>query len=123
MFSIFFRFYFDLCISDNIEQKVCYFRVVSARKTTIRLLNIPRQTVSDAICRFKELGNDSRRPERGRKRNISTSRNRKAIKKRFQRNPRVSLKQIARDMGISDRLVRRIAKTELGLKPYKLRKV
>ncbi|GFY33536.1 uncharacterized protein TNCV_4538701 [Trichonephila clavipes] len=26
-------------------------------------------------------------------------------------------------MGISDRLVRRIAKTELGLKPYKLRKV
>ncbi|GFW42432.1 hypothetical protein TNCV_240291 [Trichonephila clavipes] len=33
------------------------------------------------------------------------------------------MRQIARDMGISDRLVRRIAKAKLGLKPYKLRKV
>ncbi|GFV93599.1 DDE_3 domain-containing protein [Trichonephila clavipes] len=30
---------------------------------------------------------------------------------------------MARDMGISDRSVRQIAKTELGLKLYKLRKV
>ncbi|GFT37924.1 uncharacterized protein TNCV_774481 [Trichonephila clavipes] len=33
------------------------------------------------------------------------------------------MRQIARDIRISDRLVRRIAKTKLGLKPYKLRKV
>ncbi|GFY21917.1 uncharacterized protein TNCV_3295611 [Trichonephila clavipes] len=33
------------------------------------------------------------------------------------------MRQIARDVGISDRLVRRIAKTDHGLKPYKLRKV
>ncbi|GFW88658.1 hypothetical protein TNCV_2833191 [Trichonephila clavipes] len=59
---------FDLCVFDNVEQKVCYFRVVSARETTVRLLNVPRQTVFDAICRFKELGNDGRRPESGRKR-------------------------------------------------------
>ncbi|GFX39116.1 hypothetical protein TNCV_359301 [Trichonephila clavipes] len=45
------------CVFDNVEQKVCYFRVVSARKTTVRLLNVPRQTVSDEICRFKDLGN------------------------------------------------------------------
>ncbi|GFV56584.1 uncharacterized protein TNCV_1803931 [Trichonephila clavipes] len=44
-----------------VEQKVCYFRVVSARKTTVRLLNAPRQT-SNAICCFKELVNDNRRP-------------------------------------------------------------
>ncbi|GFV96387.1 hypothetical protein TNCV_2869651 [Trichonephila clavipes] len=40
-------------------------------------------------------------------------------KSEFQRNPRVSMRQIARDMGISDRSVKRIAKTELGLKLYK----
>ncbi|GFX61100.1 uncharacterized protein TNCV_4564961 [Trichonephila clavipes] len=33
------------------------------------------------------------------------------------------MRQIASDMGISDRSVKRIAKTELGLKSYKLRKV
>ncbi|GFS73923.1 DDE_3 domain-containing protein [Trichonephila clavipes] len=48
---------------------------------------------------------------------------RELVTKRVQRNPRVSKKQIARDMGISDISVKRIAKTELGLKPYKLRKV
>ncbi|GFX73436.1 DDE_3 domain-containing protein [Trichonephila clavipes] len=73
------------------------------------------QTVSDAICRFKELGNDSRRPGSGQKLTINTSRNR--------RNPRVSMRQIACDMGIIDRSVMRIAKTELGLKPYTLRNV
>ncbi|GFY14273.1 uncharacterized protein TNCV_3614611 [Trichonephila clavipes] len=107
----------------NKEKKVCYFRVVSARKTTVRLLNVPRQTVSDTICRFKEFGNDGRRPGIGQKRTINTSKNRKAIEKRVQRNPRVSMRQITRGMGISDRSVRQIAKMKLGLKPYKLRKV
>ncbi|GFW88993.1 paired domain-containing protein [Trichonephila clavipes] len=79
--------------------------------------------VSDAICRFKELDNDDRRLGSGRKRTVNTSKNHKAIEKRIQRNPRVSMRQTARDMGISDRSVRRIAKTELGQKPYKLRKV
>ncbi|GFV81829.1 hypothetical protein TNCV_1057181 [Trichonephila clavipes] len=32
------------------------------------------------------------------------------------------MRHIARYMGISDKSVRRIAKTELGMKPYKLRK-
>ncbi|GFU76421.1 paired domain-containing protein [Trichonephila clavipes] len=85
----------------------------------VRLLNVPIQTVSDAICRFKELGNDGRS---GRKRNVNTSRNGKAIEKRAQRNPRVSMRQFDRDTGISDRSVRRIAKTQLGLKTYKSRK-
>ncbi|GFT14377.1 hypothetical protein TNCV_4003701 [Trichonephila clavipes] len=59
----------------------------------------------------------------GRKRTVNTSRNRKAVEKRVQRNPRVSMKPIARNKGISDISVRLIAKKDLGLKPYKLRKV
>ncbi|GFX77749.1 uncharacterized protein TNCV_1106661 [Trichonephila clavipes] len=121
IFGVFTTFYFDLCVFDNVEQKVCYFRVVSAKKTTVHLLNISRQTVSDAIRRIEELGNDGRRPGSGRKCTVNTSRNHKAIEKRVQRNPKVSMKQIACDMGISGRSVRRIAKKEL--KPYKLRKV
>ncbi|GFU18362.1 DDE_3 domain-containing protein [Trichonephila clavipes] len=70
---------------------------------TVRLLNVPRQIVSDAICRFKELGNDGRCPESGRKRTESTSKNPKVIEKLAWRNPRLSMRQIARDIGISDR--------------------
>ncbi|GFX54573.1 hypothetical protein TNCV_792601 [Trichonephila clavipes] len=87
---MFLSFYFDFCVFDNVEQKVCYFRVVSARKTTARLLNVPRETVSVAICRFKELGNDGRRPGSGRKCTVNTSRNCNTIEKRVQRNPRVT---------------------------------
>ncbi|GFW71467.1 uncharacterized protein TNCV_3459931 [Trichonephila clavipes] len=86
-------------------------------KTTACLLNVPRQIVSDAICRFKELDRDVRRPGIGRKRTVNPSKN----YKRVLRNPRFSMRQIARDMVIIDRSVRRIAKTELGLKHYKLR--
>ncbi|GFW91682.1 DDE_3 domain-containing protein [Trichonephila clavipes] len=40
-----------------------------------RLLNVARQTVSDVICRFKELSNDDRRQGRERKRTANTLRN------------------------------------------------
>ncbi|GFW33410.1 hypothetical protein TNCV_2795771 [Trichonephila clavipes] len=43
--------------------------------------NVPRQTVSFVICRFKELGNDGRRPESERKGTVNSSRNCKAIEK------------------------------------------
>ncbi|GFX30256.1 uncharacterized protein TNCV_1963631 [Trichonephila clavipes] len=79
-------------------------RVVSARKTTVGLLSVPRQTVSDAIWGFKELGNDDRRAGSRRKRTVNIAKNRKAIEKRVQRNLRVSMRHIALDMGISDRL-------------------
>jgi len=45
------------------------------------------------------------------------------IWQRLQRNPRRSARKIARDMGILPRSVRRILKTKLHTKPYKLRKV
>ncbi|GFX49943.1 nose resistant to fluoxetine protein 6 [Trichonephila clavipes] len=75
--SLFFvlSFYFDLNVFDYVEQKISYFRVVSARKMTVRLLNVPQQTVSDAICRFKELDNDGRRSGSGLKRTVHNSQN------------------------------------------------
>ncbi|GFU82782.1 uncharacterized protein TNCV_265791 [Trichonephila clavipes] len=86
----------------------------------IRLLNIPRQIVHDAIRRFKALDNDDRRPGSDRKPTVNPSRNPKSIENLVQKNPKVSMRQIARDIGISERLVTRISKMEIGLKPYKL---
>ncbi|GFW50501.1 hypothetical protein TNCV_2888041 [Trichonephila clavipes] len=62
-----------------------------------------------------------------RNRTVSTSRNRKGIEKRVQRNPRVPTRPIAPDREISDRSVKRekvlIAKTELGLKALQVAKI
>ena len=53
---------------------------------------------------------------------MNMSRNRKTIKKRVGRNPRVSMRKIARETGIPRESVRLIAKNELGLKAFKLQK-
>lgn len=87
-----------------------------------KALGVARSLVSRAVKRFRELGHDGDRRGRGRKRNVNSFRNRNIIKKRVDRNPRVSLRKIARETGISRESVRRIAKTELKLRPYKLTK-
>ncbi|GFT19315.1 paired domain-containing protein [Trichonephila clavipes] len=76
----------------------------------VYLLNVPRQTVSDTICRFREFGNDGRLPGSGRKRTVNILRDRNV--KRVQRNQRVSMRQIAHDIGISDILIKQIAWTK-----------
>ncbi|UYV67198.1 hypothetical protein LAZ67_4004360 [Cordylochernes scorpioides] len=55
------------------------------------------KTVSKAIRRFNELGHEGDRAGRGRKRTA----NLEIIKKRIQRNSRVSMRKIARETGIS----------------------
>jgi ''Paired box'' domain. len=99
------------------------FRQGKRQCEIVRLLNVPRQTVSDAINRFKELGHDGRRPGSGRKRTVNTSANRQIIRKRVRRNSKVSMRKIARETGMGRESVRQMAKRELGLKPYKLQKV
>ncbi|UYV81203.1 hypothetical protein LAZ67_20000324 [Cordylochernes scorpioides] len=80
---------------------------------------VVQQTVSKAIHRFNELGREGDRAGRGRK----LTANRKIIKKRLQRNSRVSVRKNARETGKSNSSVHRIAKKELNLKAYKLQKV
>ena len=59
----------------------------------------------------------------GRPRSANNSRNRKIIKMRVKRNPKSSMRKVARETGLNREAVRRIAKNELGIKAYKLQKV
>ncbi|XP_054715384.1 uncharacterized protein LOC129224863 [Uloborus diversus] len=99
------------------------FRQGKRQCEIVRLLGVGKDLVSKAFKQYKKLGHDGRRPGSVRKRTVNTSANRKIIKKRVQRNPRVSMRKIAHETGISDRSVHRIAKEELNLKAYKLQKV
>ncbi|GFU93237.1 uncharacterized protein TNCV_4217631 [Trichonephila clavipes] len=82
------------------------------------ILELFYQGKRDSVCcnlPFQRACNDGQRAGSGRKLTVNFSRSHKAFEKRVQKNPRVSMKQIAYDMGISDILVKRIVKTELGL--------
>ncbi|VDO74742.1 unnamed protein product [Heligmosomoides polygyrus] len=89
----------------------------------VRLFGVAQTTVAKAIIRYKVLGHEGDRPGRGRKRTVNTFRMRKIIKKRVDRNPKTSMRKIARDIAVSPSSVHRIAKDELGLKPYRTQKV
>ncbi|KAL7737264.1 hypothetical protein ACLKA6_012888 [Drosophila palustris] len=99
------------------------FRQGNRQCEIVRLLDVPRQTVSKAIRRFNQLGHEGDRPGRGRKSTVNNSANRQIIRKRVKRNPRFSMRKIARETGIKRESVRQMAKKHLGLKPYKLQKV
>lgn len=99
------------------------FRSGKRQSEIVRLLGISKSTVSDAVLRYKELGHDGDRPGRGRKRTANTSKNRSIVKKRVGRNCKVSMRKIAREIGMNRESMRKIAICELGLKPYKSQKV
>lgn len=70
----------------------------------------PRRTASVAINRIKELGRDCRHPGRRRNYTISSSSNRRLIKKGVQQNSRVTMWKFTREIGISYRSVRQMGK-------------
>nr|CAD2146397.1 unnamed protein product [Meloidogyne enterolobii] len=96
------------------------------KKNSVRkissLLDVPKSTVQDTIKKFCNHGTTKNLQKSGRPRSVSTSKNIKMIKMRVHRNSRLSMRKVARETGISGTTVRRIAKNELGLKPYKLQK-
>ncbi len=59
----------------------------------------------------------------GRRRFVRTASMVKRVRERIRRHPQRSARRMACQLGISDGLLRRIIKEDLGLKPYKKRKV
>lgn len=86
-----------------------------------RLL-IPRTTVFNNLKRFKETGTMDDRPRSGRPKTATSNRIVKVIREKIRRDPRRSMRKMAADAGISEKSVRRICKTRLNLRPYKIQK-
>ena len=64
-------------------------------------LNIPRNTVYDAIKRYKELGSLEDRPRSGRPVTVATIANKEKIRKKISRNPQRSMRAMAKAMKIN----------------------
>ena len=81
---------------------------------------VNRMFIYRTIKRFTETGSTKKRYGGGRKTIVRVPANVGKIRKRLRRNPRQSLRNVAKMTGISATSVRRIAKRNLGLKPYKI---
>lgn len=83
-----------------------------------RRLKVSRQLVSLAIKR--ETLED--RPRSGRKVTVTTPRLKKIVKKRIDRNPRKSIRKLAKELKTSVTSMHRLVRDKLKLIPYKLQK-
>ena len=90
----------------------------------MKLLKAPKLTVRDTILRFQELGTMEDRDRSGRPRSACTPAKIKALReriRRIRRNPKRSLRKMAKDMNISHESVRTIVEQDLKMSPYKIR--
>ncbi|KAI1691653.1 winged helix-turn helix domain-containing protein [Ditylenchus destructor] len=85
-----------------------------------RLLKMHKQSVSRMVSRFKELGTLEDRPRSGRPPDVRIQKAKKVIKAKIRRNPKRSMRQLAKEGEISDRTVRRLVNDELRKQSLKL---
>ena len=92
------------------------------QKDISRITGLSRRTIEDTIRRFRETGTTKDRPRTGRPVTATTPTLVKRIRERIRSNPKRSLRKMAKEMNISERSVRRVVKTRMGLRPIKLQK-
>lgn len=100
--------------------------IISLHEASVRPVDIAKtlkisiSTVRRAIKRFEETGGLEDRQRSGRPPTACTPANREKLRKRIQRNPKRSMRGMARSMQISDWAVRKMVKNQLDYRPYKI---
>ena len=107
------------CVRDQI---VALKTAGFSNQEVMKKLNVCRKTVFNVMKRFNETGSTSSKPIPGRKRSVRTKRITEIVKKRMKRNPRRSMKKIAKDLKIPETTMRRVVKEDLGLKASKMQR-
>ena len=96
-----------------------HFSGKSERKIS-KTLGIATTTVHNAIKRFNEKGDLSDR-KRTRKPTVAVTSLVEKLKKRVKRNPRCSMRQVAKQLKVNRETVRKIVLNKLKCRPYKMR--
>jgi transposase len=118
----FFFFFAEKIMANTRAAIVELFQTEKTQAEIVQLLGVHKGTVSKTIKRYQELGTLADRPRSGRPRTARTPEAIRLVQQRVRRNPRRKMRKIARETGINREAVRRIAKYDLKLRPFKLRK-
>ena len=89
----------------------------------VRTTGFKQSTVYDAVKRYKETGGTADRPRSGRPITETTPKNINKIRCRIHRNPEVSMRQTAKNLGMKRESVRNIVTKKLKLQSYKIARV
>lgn len=81
------------------------------------LLGVRKDVVLKSSRQFKKLGHEVDHSREQRKQTVNTPRNWQVVKQRISRSSWVPTRKIARETGISNRSVRRMARQEHRLRP------
>lgn len=87
-----------------------------------KLLRIARSTVFNIIKRYKESGTAADRPRSGRPATAMTPENVNNLRCRIRRNPGKSMRKLAKELKINRESVRKMVRSSLKLRSYKLGK-
>lgn len=79
-----------------------------------------RNFIKRTIQRFLETNSTEDRHRSGRPKSVSTTANIKRVRSRLRRNPKQSLRKMAQTTKINRESLRRIVKSKLNLRPFKL---
>ena len=85
--------------------------------------NVNRMFVYRTIKRFKETQSIIDRPRSGRPRSARTPRLKNNVHCRIRRNPRKSIRKMAREFSVNHETMRKLVREDLGLKSYKRKAV
>uniref|UniRef100_A0A6P4F0R8 Uncharacterized protein LOC108045962 n=1 Tax=Drosophila rhopaloa TaxID=1041015 RepID=A0A6P4F0R8_DRORH len=88
----------------------------------LKLLKVNKVFVYRTITRYNDTGSIAKRHGGGHQKTATSREMVQKVKKRLERNPRRSANQMAKELKISDRSIRRILKNDLKVKPYKIQK-
>lgn len=89
----------------------------------VKSIGIKRDFVYRTIRRLRDTGSLNDRPRSGRKRSVCTPDRIKRVREKIRRNPARSARKLAKEENIDRESMRRIIKVELGLRPYRKRKM
>lgn len=89
----------------------------------VKSIGIKRDFIYRTLRRLSDTGSLNDRPRSGRKRTVCTPDRIKRVREKIRRNPGRSGRQLAKDENVDRESMRRILRNELGLMPYRKRKI
>lgn len=89
----------------------------------LKPLNVNRWMINRTIERYHETGSTKDRPRSGRPRTVCTKDRIKRVREKIRRNPERSARRLAKEENVSATSMRRLLAKDLGLKPYRKRKI
>ena len=104
---------------------IALFKAGKSTKDIVKALSdlkINRIFVWRVIKRFKETGRVESRARSGRPRSQRTTGAVKAVRSKIRRNPKRSMRQMAKESKMSEATMRRLVKDDLKMKPFTLQK-